>query len=45
MSDFTAVLGPGQAAVLTIGSIKLTTMPGDDAQDGTRQVMFMSIGS
>ena len=24
MSDFTAVLGPGQAAVLTIGSIKLS---------------------
>ena len=36
MSDFTAVLGPGQAAVLTIGSIKLTTMPGDDAAVNTK---------
>ena len=35
MSDFTAILSPGQAAVLTIGSIKLT--PSDTAAKSKSQ--------
>ena len=43
VSDFTAVLGPGQAAVLTIGSIKLTTMPGDDAAVSSKSQRVVTV--
>ena len=41
VSDFTAVLGPGQAAVLTIGSVKLS--PSGDASKKSQYSMTVTL--